>query len=63
MDQSNNTLVKVNSNAKIVQIFCIEIKNKDQTLTFDMIRYTQFPSCSQYIKINEKELKSYMSAS
>ena len=63
MNQNQNILAKINSNVKIVQYFCIEITNKDQVLKFDSIRYTQFPSCSEFITIDKDELKYYMTTS
>ena len=60
LNQDNDLLARTNSIAKIERDFCIEIKNKKQVLTFDNIKFTQQPSCSQYLTINERALNDFM---
>ena len=63
MNDKNETLVIMNNMDGFQATFCIEVKNKDQVLKFDNIKYTQLKSCSEFIEIKKEALKSYMSAS
>jgi len=40
LNSDNDTLATRNSSLQVEQLFCVEVTNKDQVLTFDNIKYT-----------------------